>query len=214
VYKKAGKGSMGRAECRDAERWADSRADGALAPQESLALDEHLAGCPACARRQTLLREASDGLRRGRRPIPHGFADAVLRRLPAEAPRLEAHAAPAAWRWIPVAAGLLLAAALTVYQLLPRAAGPPLEGPRVQVQLELADVAARSVAVAGDFNDWDAVKMERGGDGVWRIRLSLEPGRYRYAFVVDNERWMADPNAPTIVDSGYGGANAVLEVSL
>jgi hypothetical protein len=204
---------MQRAGCRDAERWADARADGALAPQESLALDEHLADCPACARRLALLGEASDALERGRRPIPHGFANAVLRRLPAEAPRLETRTAPTRWRWVPVAAGLLVAA-LTVVQLIPRAPGPPLEGPRVQVELELADVAARSVAVAGDFNDWDAAKMERGADGVWRIRLSLEPGRYRYAFVVDDDRWVADPRAPTVVDSGYGGANAVLEVSL
>jgi 1,4-alpha-glucan branching enzyme len=80
--------------------------------------------------------------------------------------------------------------------------------------LELTDVAARSVSVAGDFNDWQAAGMQKGADGVWRIRLSLRPGRYQYAFVVDDARWVADPRAATLVDSGYGGANSVIEVSL
>jgi hypothetical protein len=49
---------------------------------------------------------------------------------------------------------------------------------------------------------------------VWKTRLSLPPGRYRYAFVVDSEKWVADPQAATVVDSGYGGADSVLDISL
>jgi 1,4-alpha-glucan branching enzyme len=90
----------------------------------------------------------------------------------------------------------------------------PLEAPHVQVELKLAGEKARTVAVAGDFNGWDAVVMKKGEDGVWKTRLSLPPGRYRYAFVVDSEKWVADPQAATVVDSGYGGADSVLDISL
>jgi hypothetical protein len=56
--------------------------------------------------------------------------------------------------------------------------------------------------------------MKQGVDGIWRVRLSLHPGRYQYAFVVDGEKWMPDPRATTVVDSGFSGANSVLDVSL
>ncbi len=47
---------------------------------------------------------------------------------------------------------------------------------------------ASSVAIAGEFNDWDetALPMERE-DGQWRVELMLAPGHYAYKFVVDGE---------------------------
>lgn len=66
-----------------------------------------------------------------------------------------------------------------------------------------------SVSVAGDFNDWDAEPMKLDSlDGVWRYRVTLEPGRYLYRFVVrdaDGE-WEAIDlhNADAVRDSERG----------
>jgi hypothetical protein len=56
------------------------------------------------------------------------------------------------------------------------------------------DDAARSVALVGDFNKWDASAnpLARVGTGGWASTLRLKPGRYQYAFVVDVKHWVAD----------------------
>ena len=56
--------------------------------------------------------------------------------------------------------------------------------------------------------------MKKGEDGVFRVQLALPPGRYQYAFLVDEHVWVPDPRAATIVDSGYGGADSVLDLTL
>ena len=72
---------------------------------------------------------------------------------------------------------------------------------------------AHSVAVAGTFNNWspDLTPMHKGGDGVWRGKMQLAPGRYEYRFVVDGQ-WMDDPKAQESVPNSYGGRNSVVVV--
>jgi hypothetical protein len=53
--------------------------------------------------------------------------------------------------------------------------------------------------------------MTRTGPGVWTVVVPLEPGIHNYAFIVDGERWVPDPNAPA-VDDGFGGMNSRLAV--
>jgi RNA polymerase sigma-70 factor (ECF subfamily) len=57
-----------------------------------------------------------------------------------------------------------------------------------------ADPSAKSVALAGDFNRWDAsaTSLTRLADGTWSRTLRLAPGRYEYAYLVDGKRWVAD----------------------
>jgi anti-sigma factor RsiW len=73
----------------------------------------------------------------------------------------------------------------------------------------------RSVTVAGDFNAWrpDAQPLVRRG-AFWSVDLALPPGVYEYMFVVDGERWVTDPLARTTRDDGYGGVNAILDLTL
>lgn len=83
------------------------------------------------------------------------------------------------------------------------------------VRLVLPAEGARSVAVAGDFNDWqtDAVFLEDPeGDGVFATTLRLPPGSYAYMFVIDGERWVTDPYAVNHRDDGFGNQNAVLRI--
>jgi 1,4-alpha-glucan branching enzyme len=71
---------------------------------------------------------------------------------------------------------------------------------------------AVSVQVIGDWNHWGGLEQPGGivdptvdrltrsedGEGLWTIRLDLEPGRYRYVLLVDGWIWMRDPCNPEI----------------
>jgi hypothetical protein len=208
-------GALMPTRCREMAEWIHRKADGRLPEAEAVALAQHLAGCPYCAESEARLAWAAEGLRRGRRVLPPGFTDRVLRHTREPRPVPVRSAAPRGfWQWAPAAAGLVLALGVALAGWVRFAADRHPEAPRVAVELELADVKAQTVAVAGDFNGWDTAQMKQGADGIWRVRLSLQPGRYQYAFVVDGENWMADPRASTVVDSGFSGANSVLDVSL
>jgi len=83
------------------------------------------------------------------------------------------------------------------------------------VTFVLVDPRARSVALAGDFDGWDRshLAMRRGASGLWTVDVPLAPGRYRYAFVVDGRRFVADPTAPPAVDDDFGQPTSVVTVS-
>ena len=144
-----------------------------------------------------------------------------------------------AWRWLaaprdvelrlrlrPVVwAGALTIAAGVALLLLGRAPAPAsapvassLAGGRhdsVFVRFVLYAPGAHHVAVAGTFNQWDlnAAPLARAGSsGVWTTTLALPVGQHQYAFVVDGERWVADPAAPAI-DDGFGRRNSMVAVT-
>jgi len=82
----------------------------------------------------------------------------------------------------------------------------------VYVQFRLHVDAAKQVALAGSFSDWQpAYALQQVAEGVWTIVLPLKPGVHDYAFVVDGEQWMPDPYAPQVAD-GFGGANSRVTV--
>jgi hypothetical protein len=73
---------------------------------------------------------------------------------------------------------------------------------------------ARSVALAGDFDGWDAARlpMQRQGSGLWTVDVPLAPGRYQYAFVVDGRRFIADPSAPRATGDDFGTPTSVVTI--
>jgi hypothetical protein len=80
----------------------------------------------------------------------------------------------------------------------------------VQFRLEAPD--AQSVALAGDFSDWQpAYSMTRSGAGVWTVVVPLTPGVHDYSFIVDGGKWIPDPAAPAMAD-GFGGMNSRIAV--
>lgn len=83
----------------------------------------------------------------------------------------------------------------------------------VQFVLEAPDAA--SVAVAGDFNEWqpEVVLADPDGDGIWSGRLLLSPGVHKYMFVVNGTDWMPDPLAEQYVEDGFGNRNSVLAIT-
>jgi len=83
------------------------------------------------------------------------------------------------------------------------------------VQFVFVAPGASEVALVGDFNDWSlgATPMRTvPGNGMWTVTVPLSPGRYRYAFVVDDTTWVRDPSAPPAIESDFGRPNSVLTV--
>jgi 1,4-alpha-glucan branching enzyme len=83
---------------------------------------------------------------------------------------------------------------------------------KVQVEFKLTACEAKSVAVAGSFNDWNAKKtpLRKVGD-CWTASVELPRGRYEYRFVVDGN-WVSDPNAKETAANPFGGSNSVLSL--
>ncbi len=96
--------------------------------------------------------------------------------------------------------------------LLPPLATTQADAGGVLIRLNAADVDGASVSVAGDFNGWRLVPMQREGRE-WLARLQLAPGVYHYAFRSDRGQWFIPTSVPGRRDDGMGGYVAVLVVS-
>jgi len=74
---------------------------------------------------------------------------------------------------------------------------------------------ADSVELVADFNGWapgsTALKHE-DDNGSFGVTLDLEPGRYRYRYVIDGQ-WIQDPHNTYVESNPYGELDSVVEVS-
>ncbi len=157
------------------------------------------------------------------------LADRVMAALPAREPRrqspLGALRRALAWLWNPTpvtfrpAYGFAAAlAAVLAFALWPQ--GTPRQGiappvvvqpssaPPVYVQFRLEAEGASSVRLAGTFTGWKPEhELRETAPGEWTVLVPLRPGVHDYAFVIDGDRWVADPHAPQ-VDDDFGGSNS------
>jgi len=77
------------------------------------------------------------------------------------------------------------------------------------------DPVARDVQIAGDFSDWkplSSLPVKQGKEHVWKVKLSLNPGRYQYKYIVDGQ-WIIDPNNSDVETNEEGVSNSALRVS-
>ncbi|PAU92736.1 hypothetical protein CK503_15340 [Aliifodinibius salipaludis] len=84
---------------------------------------------------------------------------------------------------------------------------------QVWVRFVYIDENAQSIELAGDFNGWEPVpldKQEVNGEQVWTGLVSMSRGEHRYMFVKDGEKWVTDPMAPMQREDGFGNKNAVI----
>jgi 1,4-alpha-glucan branching enzyme len=82
-----------------------------------------------------------------------------------------------------------------------------------RIQLQFTHPRAKSVCIAGTFNDWRpaSLPMLCVETGRWVKELALPPGRYEYLFVADGE-WLPDPRAQDKAPNPFGGVNSVLNI--
>lgn len=86
------------------------------------------------------------------------------------------------------------------------------EVPSVFVQFRLDVSEAQEVRLAGDFTDWQpAHELRQVAPGTWTVVVPMQPGVHEYAFVIDGDRWTADPVAEQVTD-GFGGVNSRVAV--
>ena len=172
-----------------------------------------------------LVARAVDELRRPLRLGPALDARVMAAVAVEPAPRARRRGPVAWWAWLarprtlrlsPLA-GVAVAAALVAFVWWRPGTGgdrTPARGP-AEVQFVLLQPGAASVAVVGDFNDWDpsADPLVPGPTGgLWVATIPLAPGRHRYAFVVDGRRWVPDPGAPRAAGDDFGTPSSVLTV--
>jgi hypothetical protein len=74
---------------------------------------------------------------------------------------------------------------------------------------------ASTVDVIGSFNKWTPSGFRMHWDEnrkLWVLPLTLEKGRYEYAFLVDGKKVVPDPGALLHQDDGFGNQNSILVV--
>ncbi|MFT5698417.1 MAG: hypothetical protein ACI8ZB_001272 [Desulforhopalus sp.] len=73
--------------------------------------------------------------------------------------------------------------------------------------------AASQVELTGTFNDWQRLTMKQiGTSGYWELNIPLPAGEYRFAYILDGSKRIADPTHPAREKDDFGGENTVLKV--
>ena len=116
-----------------------------------------------------------------------------------------------------LAAGIAVVAATSTLSLARRTAPAAATVAAVHDTVQLvrfvfADSSARTVSLVGDFNGWarDRTPLHATARaGVWSVSIPLTPGRHEYAFIVNGQRWVADPLSPGNRDE-FGTESSVL----
>jgi len=73
---------------------------------------------------------------------------------------------------------------------------------------------AREIHLVGDFNHWkinEDSRLNRLEDGKWIKKLGLEPGKYRYKFVVDGE-WTTDQENKDKEQNAFGTFDSIIKL--
>ena len=79
-----------------------------------------------------------------------------------------------------------------------------------KVKFDFSAPETKDVSLVGNFNQWNsqANPMKKDKKGMWKVTLSLEPGRYEYRLIVDGN-WENDPSCSGHVANEFGGENYV-----
>ena len=122
-------------------------------------------------------------------------------------------------KWAPVLAGLLMIAVIPSLTPVQNPLHPVIESiPVKQATLTFTfeDPNAGQVALIGSFNGWrpdGAVRTEKKGSR-WIFHIDVEPGRYEYAFLVDGDEIVPDPQAVFRRNNGFGTPNSIVYATI
>lgn len=89
-------------------------------------------------------------------------------------------------------------------------------GKTCRVTFELpAEAEAQSVALCGEFNEWDKEShpLKPRKKGNFSLTLTLETGKsYRFRYWVDGDRWENDWEADAYIANAFGSEDSVVVV--
>lgn len=83
-----------------------------------------------------------------------------------------------------------------------------------EIDFTVSAPSAREIYLVGDFNHWkinEESRLARLEDGKWVKKMGLEPGRYRYKFVVDGE-WRIDQDNKEREQNAFGTFDSVIKL--
>ena len=146
---------------------------------------------------------------------PEGFTERVMEALPARRRKRRIEWWPAHGRWVAPALAGAAATLLVVFAAGRFRPAPSQLSGIVAFHFELHAPGADRVELLGTFNNWrtgDIVLVGPDATGHWTATVELPEGRYEYVFLVDGERWVADPRMATHRPDGFGRVNTVIEV--
>jgi hypothetical protein len=88
------------------------------------------------------------------------------------------------------------------------------EAPLVLHQFTYYQKGLQSIALVGQFNDWDpdSTALQEVSPGVWTVSMRLRPGVYEYQFILNGKQRVTDPTMPQ-TSSDFGSPNSVVTVS-
>lgn len=148
-----------------------------------------------------------------RTKAPADFRNRVMGALPEKRRKRHVEFWPTHGQWIAPAFSGALATLLVVSGLGHFRAAPVAS--QVGFHFELHAPGAGRVELLGTFNNWqtdDIVLVGPDASGHWTATVELPEGRHEYIFLVDGERWIADPKATTFRPDGFGNVNTVIQV--
>ncbi len=76
-----------------------------------------------------------------------------------------------------------------------------------------ADADAKSMAITGDFNNWQPIQMNRmqeNNQTIWTVTIPLPHKEIHYMFLKNGKEWLSDPLAPQQQEDGFGHRNSVI----
>lgn len=83
----------------------------------------------------------------------------------------------------------------------------------VPVTFTLSQQEAREIYLIGSFNNWQpekhAMKFDKDRN-MWVIKVDIPAGSHEYAFLIDNERAIADPQADFFKTDRFGSRNSII----
>src|SRR5260370_4498991 len=140
--------------------------------------------------------------------IDEGLDARVMRQIAADVRPTRARSRVRPLAWSALAAAAVFAALLITHPWSREDVRPD------SYQFVLIAPNAASVALVGDFNDWNPARspMRATHAGIWATVLPLAPGRYHYAFLVNGVEWRRDPAAPAALDDDFGSPSSVVTV--
>ena len=79
-----------------------------------------------------------------------------------------------------------------------------------KTEFSLSAPQAKTAFIAGSFNQWAPYShsLRKDKQGIWKISLLLNPGRYEYRFFVDGE-WQNDPGCSSLIENPFGTLNCL-----
>ena len=161
------------------------------------------------------LNKVLEQLRKEDPPAPgQSFDERVLRAARVREPQRGRVQQAQPWRRATAALALAASLILTVWMTRQSDSPPVMADGKVDFEFVFAQPYAKQIALAGDFNEWNAEQFPmKQENGVWRLRVRLNPGVHQYQFVVDGAEWVTDPASPSSVEDGFGRRNSVLHVA-